>query len=40
MFPRFYKNLLNSIKINLALVLEINEDIIQINNDKNIKLLN
>ena len=39
MFSQFFKNPLNGIDIGLVWVIGINEDIIEINNDKNIKFL-
>ena len=39
MFPQFFKNPSNGIDVGLALVIGINEDIIEINNDKDVKLL-
>ena len=38
-FPQFLKNLLNGIDVGLAWVLSIYEDIIKVNNDKDIEFL-
>ena len=38
-FPQFVKNPLNGIDVSLAWILCINEDVIKVNNDKNIKFL-
>ena len=38
-FPQFFKNLLNGINVSLAWVLSVDENVIEINNDKDIKFL-
>ena len=38
-FPQFFENQSNGIDVNLALVLGVDEDIIEVNNDKNIEFL-
>ena len=38
-FPQFFENPLNDIGVSLAWVLGIDEDIIEVNNDKDIKFL-
>ena len=39
-FPQFFENLSNSINVSLAWVLGVDENVIKVNNDKNIKFLN
>ena len=40
MFLQFFENRSNSIEVGLALIFGVNEDIIQINNTKNIEFFN
>ena len=36
-FPQFVQHLLDSINVSLASILSINQDVIQVNNHKNVK---
>ena len=38
-FPQFFKNPLNGIDVSLTWVLNVDEDVIEVNNDKDIKFL-